>query len=132
VLKEYVEGVRLLEVEGDDGTTYRFEAPGHCGKAFETREAVELYADTYFAANGFQEAGTGEFGVPIEVIQAGKDVLAAYLATMPGASPAWVGSFYGETPTRIDDYVEWVRGRAEEVRARLREDADGVDDGDAS
>ncbi|MFB6159711.1 MAG: hypothetical protein ABEJ61_00870 [Haloferacaceae archaeon] len=101
----------------DDGAArYRFEAPEHEGATFDDREIAELYADVYFDVNGFEEAGTGERGVPPEVIQAGRDTLAAYLLTQPGTDVNWVASFWGKRPPKIERYVAAVRTRAEEIR----------------
>lgn len=124
VITDYVLDVRILEVtEVDDAGSYRFEAPQHCSKDFPDLETAELYADVYFDTNGFQEAGTGDFGVPIQVVAGGKDTLAAYMLTLPGADETWVGSFFGYTPTKITDYADRVRGRADEIRARATERA---------
>ena len=123
VHREYVLGVHVVEVPrpSGDGPRYRFEAPEHVGISFDDAEAAELYADVYFDVNGFQEEGTGDRGVPPEVIQAGKDTLAAYFLTQPGIDRNWMASFYGVEPTKIDRYVSWVRERAEEVRTGVAE-----------
>lgn len=123
VHREYVLGVRILETSGPDdaGSKFRFEAPDHTGIAFESADLAELYADVYFDVNGFEEAGTGERGVPPEVIQAGRDTLAAYFLTQPYTDVNWVASFYGKRPTKIERYVAAVRTRAEEIRAGARE-----------
>ena len=113
VVEEYVLGVRIVEAADE---RYRFEAPEHADVAFDRLEDARLYADVYFDVNGFVEDGTGERGVPPEVVQAGKDTLAAYLVTMPWADVNWVASFYGSTPTEIERYLSWVRERAEEIR----------------
>ncbi len=113
--------MRVVECPTDEGPRYRFEAPHHRGVTFERAETAELYADVYFDVNGFQEEGTGERGVPPEVIQAGRDTLAAYMLTQPFADTNWVASFYGVKPERIDRYVSWVRERAEEVRTGATE-----------
>ncbi|WP_207591078.1 hypothetical protein [Halomontanus rarus] len=117
IVEEYVLGVRILEDGVDD--RYRFEAPEHTEIAFDDLADARLYADVYFDVNGFVEDGTGERGVPPEVVQAGKDTLAAYLVTLPWADVNWVASFYGATPTEIERYLSWVRDRAEEIRARV-------------
>jgi hypothetical protein len=120
--REYVLGVRIVEVEDPDGATrYRFEAPRHEGKVFEDAATAELYADVYFDANGFEEAGTGDRGVPPEVIQAGRDTLAAYFLTMPGTDRNWVASFYGLDREVVDRYVQWVSERAAEIRTGFEE-----------
>lgn len=114
--REYVLDVRIREVEPADvdGPRYRFEAPEHVGVTFEDPEMATLYADVYFAVNGFVEAETGERGVPPEIVQAGKDTLAAYLTVQ--TSVDWVASFYGAEPTRIERYISWVREQAVEMR----------------
>ncbi|WP_049929240.1 hypothetical protein [Halopiger goleimassiliensis] len=124
VVEEYVLGVRILETDGPD-ERYRFEAPEHTEITFDSLEDARLYADVYFDVNGFVEEGTGERGVPPEVVQAGKDTLAAYLLTFPWADRDWVTSFYGSTPTELDRYLTWVRSRAEEVRSEAK--ARGLD-----
>ena len=122
VVSEYVFDVRIVEVAGDSGETrYRFEAPQHCGREFETRELAELYVDVYFDVNGFEEAGTGERGVPPEIVQAGRDTLAAYLLTQPYSDAKWVASFYGKRPEKIERYATRVRTRATEIREQVSE-----------
>jgi hypothetical protein len=120
--REYVLGVRIGECQTDAGDpVYRFEAPRHEGRTFEDPELATLYAAVYFDVNGFEEAGTGERGVPPEIIQAGRDTLASYLLTQPGADANWVASFYGEKPEKIGRYTARVRKRAEEIREGARE-----------
>ncbi|SEW02584.1 hypothetical protein [Natrinema salifodinae] len=121
VVDEYVLGVRIVDDETDEpGERYRFEAPEHTDIAFDTLEDARLYADVYFDVNGFVEEGTGERGVPPEVVQSGKDTLAAYLITCPWADVNWVASFYGTTPTEIERYCSWVRDRADEIRSEAK------------
>ncbi len=117
----YVLDVRIVETDSGDGPRYRFEAPGHEGTAFDDPDLAELYADVYFDVNGFEEAGTGERGVPPEIIQAGRDTLAAYFLTRPYTDENWVASFYGVKTAQVDRYVSWVRERAEEIREGARE-----------
>lgn len=125
VVEEYVLDVRIRELPADDGGhAYRFEAPEHCGKTFDDLETARIYADAYFAANGFQEEGTGELGVPPGVIAAGKDVTVAYLLTRPDASTVWVASYYGTAPHYVELWLDWTRRRAAEIRAEVREDGD--------
>ena len=121
--REYALDVRLVEVHPSDadGVRYRFEAPRHRGITFEDPDAAELYADVYFDVNGFEEAGTGERGVPPIIIQAGRDTLAAYMLTMPYADRQWVGSFFGIQPGKVERYASRVRDRAANVRRRIRE-----------
>jgi len=114
-------GVRIVEDEERDGPRYRFEAPEHCGVTFEDPEMATLYADVYFDANGFQEEGTGELGVPPAIIQAGRDTLAAYFLTQPYSDRHWVASFYGEKPEKIGRYVSRVRKRAANIREGVAE-----------
>jgi hypothetical protein len=116
VYEEYVLGVRIVEHDDGDGPRYRFDAPEHVEVTFEDPETATLYADVYFDANGFQEEGTGEVGVPPAIIQAGRDTLVAYFLTQPYADRNWVASFYGEKPEKIDRYVSRVRKRASEIR----------------
>lgn len=122
-VKEYVFGVRIVEFlpPSKDALRYRFEAPHHEGCVFEDRDLAELYADVYFDVNGFAETGTGDRGVPPEIIQAGRDTLAAYLLTQPGTDINWVASFYGVKPSKVERYASWVRERAAEIRAGARE-----------
>jgi hypothetical protein len=121
VYEEYVLGVRIVEYDDGDGPRYRFEAPEHVEVTFEDPELATLYADVYFDANGFQEAGTGEVGVPPAIIQAGRDTLVAYFLTQPYADRNWIASFYGEKPERIERYVSRVRKRAAEIRDGVAE-----------
>lgn len=121
--REYVLDVRIVEVSPDGGgdPRYRFEAPEHEGATFDDPKRAELYADVYFDVNGFTESGTGTRGIPPELIQAGKDTLAAYLLTLPGTDVDWVASFYDRKPGKIEQYLEWVRTRADEIRAGVAE-----------
>jgi hypothetical protein len=121
VYEEYVLGVRIVEFDDGGGPRYRFEAPQHTGVTFEDPDMATLYADVYFDTNGFQEVGTGDRGVPPEIIQAGRDTLAAYFLTQPGTDVHWVASFYGKKPKVIERYVSGVRHRAEEIREGVRE-----------
>ncbi|WP_336342605.1 hypothetical protein [Halalkalicoccus ordinarius] len=122
VYREYVLDVRIVEERRPDGDPrYRFEAPQHEGIRFDDPERAELYADVYFDVNGFQEAGTGDRGVPPEIIQAGQDTLAAYFLTQPGIDENWVASFYGIKNTKVDRYASWVHQRAEEIREGVEE-----------
>lgn len=118
IFKEYILDVRIIEYipPDKDSPCYRFEAPHHKGIVFEDSDLAELYADVYFDVNGFQEEGTGDRGVPPEIIQAGRDTLATYFLTQPGTDINWVASFYGKKTTEIERYVSWVRQRAEEIR----------------
>lgn len=123
VYKEFILDVRIVECADlkGDGSSYRFEAPDHQGIVLEDSDLAELYADVYFDVNGFAEAGTGERGVPPEIIQAGRDTLAAYFLTQPYADVNWVASFYGKKTTKIDRYVAAVRTRAREIREGAKE-----------
>jgi hypothetical protein len=118
VHREYVLDVRIVErPSAGDETVYRFEAPHHRGIEFDDAETAELYADVYFDVNGFQEAGTGERGVPPEIIQAGRDTLVGYFLTQPFVDVEWVASYYGEKPEKVTRYANRVRKRAERIRA---------------
>lgn len=123
VAREYILEVRIVELtpSGNGDLRYRFEAPHHEGTVFEDREQAELYADMYFDVNGFEEAGTGDRGVPPEIIQAGRDTLAAYFLTQPGTDENWVASFYGVKPSAVRRYASWVRERGAEIRAGAKE-----------
>lgn len=123
IFKDYILDVRIIEYVPPDGDSpcYRFEAPQHKGIVFENPDLAELYADVYFDVNGFQERGTGDRGVPPEIIQAGRDTLAAYFLTQPGTDVNWVASFYGKKTTEIERYVSWVRQRATEIREGAEE-----------
>jgi hypothetical protein len=122
-LREYVLGVRIVEFtpDGEDSLQYRFEAPHHKGTVFKDPDLAELYADVYFDVNGFEEAGTGDRGVPPEIIQAGRDTLVAYFLTQPETDVNWIASFYGMKPEKIRRYVSRVHKRAEEIREGARE-----------
>lgn len=119
--RAYIMDVRIVKL--DDGQ-HRFEAPRHEGIEFNDAETAELYADIYFDVNGFEEAGTGERGVPPIIIQAGRDTLAAYLFTQPYADRQWVGSFMGVQPGKIERYVSRVRKRATDIRRKATEMSD--------
>lgn len=123
VFRDYVLDVRIIEryPEDADGPRYYFEAPQHTEVVFEDADLAELYADVYFDVNGFQEEGTGTRGVPPEIIQAGKDTVAAYFLTMPGTDVNWVSSFYGVKPAKVERYKSWVHERAAEIRRGARE-----------
>lgn len=118
VLEEYILGVRIIEVASRSGKRprFRFEAPGHAGKEFDKPDLAQLYADVYFDVNGFEEAGTGERGIPPGIIQAGRDTLAAYFLTQPFTDINWVASFYGKKPSEIERYIQTVQYRAAEIR----------------
>ncbi|GCF12348.1 hypothetical protein Harman_02830 [Haloarcula mannanilytica] len=120
--REYILGVRIVEWTTADGEVrYRFEAPDHQGVKFDDPEMATLYADVYFDANGFQEAGTGERGVPPTVIQAGRDTLVAYFLTQDGVDVHWAASFYGEKPEKIERYASRVRKRSKKIRDGAKE-----------
>lgn len=120
--REYILDVRIVEYPGPEGSPrYRFEAPHHEGRTFEDPDAAELYADVYFDVNGFEEAGTGERGVPPVIIQAGRDTLAAYFLTQPTIDEQWVGSFMGVQPGKVERYASRVRKRAENIRNEVVE-----------
>jgi len=119
--REYILGVRIVERTTGDSARYRFEAPDHEGIEFDNPEMATLYADVYFDVNGFQEAGTGERGVPPTVIQAGRDTLVAYFLTQDGVDVHWAASFYGEKPEKIERYVSRVRKRSEKIREGAKE-----------
>jgi len=120
--REYILGVRIVEWTTADGEVrYRFEAPDHQGVEFDDPEMATLYADVYFDVNGFQEAGTGERGVPPTVIQAGRDTLVAYFLTQDGVDVHWAASFYGEKPEKIERYASRVRKRSKKIREGAKE-----------
>lgn len=118
IFRDYIMDIRIIEYHPPEkeGPCYRFEAPQHEEIMFDDPDLAELYADIYFDVNGFEEAGTGERGVPPEIIQAGRDTLAAYFLTQPGTDVNWVASFFGVRPTKIHRYVDWVSERADEIR----------------
>ncbi|WP_435101372.1 hypothetical protein [Halarchaeum sp. P4] len=120
--REYILDVRIRAETDDDGeTVYRFEAPDHEGVTFEDAETATLYADVYFDVNGFQEAGTGERGIPPEIVQAGRDTLVAYFLTWPTVDEQWVSSYYGVKPEKVQRYANRVRKRAQQVREGAEE-----------
>ncbi len=109
----------VVDSEAPAADRYQFVAPDHVGRAWPTASPAELYADVYFDTNGFVEAETGSRGVPPEVIQAGRDTLAAYLLTHDALDRNWVASYFGKSPAVIDRYVEAVQQRAEEIRTQI-------------
>lgn len=119
--RAYVMDVRIVEVHEDGDHHYRFEVPEHEGIKFDNSEDAELYADIYFDVNGFEEAGTGERGVPPVIIQAGRDTLAAYFMTQETVDEQWVGSFMGVQPGKVVRYTSRVQSRAENIRNRIKE-----------
>lgn len=119
VHRRYPMDVRIVEGGDDERTHYRFEAPTHDGATFDDAESAELYADIYFDVNGFEEAKTGERGIPPIIIQAGRDTLAAYFMTRPVVDEQWVGSFMGIRPGKVLRYVSRVQNRAENIRRRI-------------
>jgi hypothetical protein len=127
VYEEYILDVRIVEFasENDEEPRYRFEAPDHCGKTFEDPEVATLYADVYFDVNGFVEAETGERGVPPKIVPAGRDTIAAYMRTLPGADTEWLSCYFAERPEKIRRLLQNVRARAEEIRRNAA--AKGVD-----
>ncbi|SEO86045.1 hypothetical protein SAMN04487948_10623 [Halogranum amylolyticum] len=123
VYRDYILDVRIVEhrSQTDGDVQYRFEAPHHEGCSFDDPEVAELYADVYFDVNGFEEAGTGDRGVPPTIIQAGRDTLVAYLFTQPHTDVYWLASFYGEKPEKIQRYINRVEKRATKIREGARE-----------
>ncbi len=121
--QSYILDVRVVECHPGDGADphYRFEAPEHRTVTFDDPEMATLYADVYFATNGFEEAGTGERGVPPEIVGAGRSILAAYFLTQPYTDLNWVASFFGKKPHRVERYVASVREQAQQVREGARE-----------
>jgi hypothetical protein len=117
--REYPMNVQIVEPVDDGEMQYQFQAPEHEGITFDDSESAELYADIYFDVNGFEEAGTGERGVPPIIIQAGRDTLAAYFLTQPYTDEQWVGSFMGVQPGKIKRYASRVEKRAENIRTKL-------------
>jgi hypothetical protein len=120
VYEEYIMGVRIVELTDGDDIRYRFEAPEHRGVEFDDAETAQLYADIYFDVNGFEEAGTGDRGVPPIIIQAGRDTLAAYFLTQPYTDLEWVSSFIGVQPGKIERYRSRVQKRATNIRNRVK------------
>ena len=118
VHEQYVLDVSIIRTrpEGSEKPQYRFEAPDHVPVTFSDPEMATLYADVYFAVNGFVEEGTGTRGIPPEVVQAGKHAMAAYLVRQ--MSLFCVSSFYGTEPTRIERYIGQVREQAASIRAQ--------------
>jgi len=121
VHRTYLMDVRIVELIGDESTAYRFEAPNHEGSTFADPEKAELYADIYFDVNGFEEAGTGQRGVPPVIIQAGRDTLAAYFLTQPTVDEQWVASFMSVQPGKVIRYASRVQDRAENIRSRIKQ-----------
>ncbi|SFS11277.1 hypothetical protein SAMN05216559_3824 [Halomicrobium zhouii] len=129
VYRAYVLDVRIVECAPGDGDSdrgpderrYRFEAPQHRGETFADPEKAALYADVYFDVNGFQEAGTGERGIPPVMFQAGRDTIAAYLYTREHVDLEWLGSFFAHKPEKAQRMLDNVRKRAESIRQGVRE-----------
>ncbi|WP_330633082.1 hypothetical protein [Halocatena halophila] len=118
--RSYPLGVSIVvDSEAPAADRYQFVAPEHVGRSWPTAMPAELYADVYFDTNGFVEAETGSRGVPPEVIQAGRDTLAAYFLTHEALDRNWVASYFGKSPEAIDRYIEAVQQRATEIRTRI-------------
>ncbi|MFB6293248.1 MAG: hypothetical protein ABEH60_03185 [Halonotius sp.] len=117
--REYISDVCIVEIgtETDEGMAYRFDAPEHTEITFDDPRMATLYTDIYFSVNGFVEAGTGERGIPPEIVQAGKHTLAAYLVVQ--TSRDWAASFCGADPEQIEQYVSRVRQEADEIRTAV-------------
>ncbi len=126
VYEEYIMDVRIVEVTDGDDTRYRFEAPDHCGKTFDDPEVATLYAAVYFDVNGFVEADTGERGVPPAIVSAGRDTLAAYMRTLPGADTEWLSCYFAERPEKVRRLLRNVRARAEKIQRNAVEQ--GIED----
>lgn len=122
IYQEYILDVRIVhDVSSDGDDVYRFEAPHHQGRMFDDPALAQLYADVYFDVNGFEEAGTGDRGVPPVIIQAGRDTMAAYFLTQPNTDVYWIASFYGEKTEKIHRYISRVQKRADEIRKGAKE-----------
>jgi len=121
IYRDYVLDVRIIKQTDDDETIYRFEAPNHEGEDFTDPDAAELYADVYFDVNGFDEQNVGEQGIPLEIVQAGRDTLVAYLMTWPSTDIHWVGSFSGRQPGQVRKYIKRLEKRAESIRKQIVE-----------
>jgi hypothetical protein len=110
VYRQYVLDVQIVEMPTEAGDPhFRFEVGDTEGRTFKDPEMATLYADIYFCTNGFEEDGTGDRGVPPEIIAAGRAVLAAYFLTQPSIDQHWVASFFGVKPHRIREYADSVR-----------------------
>lgn len=119
VYRDYVLDVRIIKKAHDDRIVYRFEAPNHGGKEFTDPEAAELYADVYFDVNGFNEQDVGEQGIPLEIVQAGRDTLVAYLFTWPSIDIHWIASFSGRQPDKVRRYIKRLEERGESIREQI-------------
>lgn len=117
--RDYVLDVRIVEQAHDDERVYRFEAPNHGGKEFTDPKAAELYADIYFDVNGFNEEDVGEQGIPLEIVQAGRDTLVAYLFTWPSVDIHWIASFSGRQPDKVRRYIKRLEERGESIREQI-------------
>ncbi|SDF99709.1 hypothetical protein [Halorientalis regularis] len=126
VYEEYIMGVRVVELTDGDDTRYRFDAPDHCGETFDDSEVATLYAAVYFDVNGFVEADTGERGVPPAIVSAGRDTMAAYMRTLPGADTEWLSCYFAERPEKIRRLLRNVRARAEKIQRKAVEH--GIED----
>ncbi|RXK50135.1 hypothetical protein [Halorientalis pallida] len=126
VYEEYIMGVRVVELTDGDDTRYRFEAPDHCGKTFDDPEVATLYAAVYFDVNGFVEADTGERGIPPAIVSAGRDTMAGYMRTLPGADTEWLSCYFAERPEKIRRLLRNVRARAEKIQRNAIEQ--GIED----
>ena len=128
--RAYPAGGKIVRVDHDDRPPlYRFEAPYFPLKSYdrpqvewENHHLAELYADVW-CLTSLREEKTGPRGIPPEVERAGRDVVVAYLTTMPGVGIDYLTHHYDVTPETIYQYRSRVRDRAEE----WREEYDGGD-----
>lgn len=119
--KEYPHGIRVVRVDReDDYPLFRFVAPGHktkeydTGPEFERRDDALLYAAVYVAVGPFREEKTGRRGVPPAVARAGREALVAYLTTQRGMSIEWAAHKFDLEESTVREYRSRIRARAEE------------------
>jgi hypothetical protein len=129
--KAYPHGIRVVRVDReDDVPLFRFEAPDHrvkdydTGPEFESRDDALMYAAVYVAVGPFREEKTGRRGVPPTVARAGREALVAYLTTQRGMSIQWAAHKFDIEPETVYKYRSAIRAKAEEVGRNQNEEGD--------
>jgi len=113
--------IRVIRVDReDDEPIYRFEAPMHHTKDYDTGpewhnpHKARMYAAVYAAAGPFREEKTGRRGIPPELVRDGREAVVAYMTTQPGMSTEWISNFFDLDRERIYEYRSRIKNRAEE------------------
>lgn len=121
VYQQYENNIRVVKIHREGKRPlYRFDAPEHKPKSYDTGPAwenpneAEWYAAVYVAHGPFREEKTGRRGIPIGVHRAGSEAVITYLGTQPGMSTDWIKTSFDLKRERIYEYRSRVVSRAEE------------------